>query len=201
MSNLVKINNVEHLTAMIKAIVPRSFEKTFGGLSTSEIVAGFTFCVAGFSQSELNTGLAKIKQMGYCPDPALFAKWCRGIDGFDNCDAVADSYIGKHGALAQIIKWQNDPATLITVAMKTAYDETYELWSSINSSSDVMRAELAFRDFYEQIVHELVKARTPCQVYVPPTALNEPTAKKREVLNCDEAIQFLQKIKEGLVIT
>lgn len=82
MSNLVKINNVEHLTAMIKAIVPRSFEKTFGGLSTNEVVAGFSFCVAGFSQTELNTGLAKITQMGYCPDPALFAKWCKGIDGF-----------------------------------------------------------------------------------------------------------------------
>lgn len=200
MSNLVKINNVEHLTAMIKAIVPRSFEKTFGGLGTSEIVAGFTFCVAGFSQSELNTGLAKIKQMGYCPDPALFAKWCKGIDGFDNSDVVADSYIGKHGALADIIKWINDPNTPISQAMKQAYDDTYHLWQYIVSEADKTRAELAFKDRYVIIVDGLVKERIKCQAYVQPIMLTDdkPITPKKPIADKETAMTFLAKLRPAL---
>lgn len=200
MSNLVKINNVEHLTAMIKAIVPRSFEKTFGGLSTNEIVAGFTFCVAGFSQSELNTGLAKIKQMGYCPDPALFAKWCKGIDGFDNSDAVADSYSDKHHALSQIIKWQGNPSEPITMAMKQAYDDTYHLWQSVHSSSDMTRAELAFKGAYEHMVKELVKQRVKCQAYVPPVVIAHKRPKQAHTPANPSTVQtILAQLKQKVM--
>lgn len=198
MNNLIKINNVEHLTAMVKAIVPRSFEKTFGGLSTDEVVAGFTFCVAGLSQTELNAGLNKIREMGFCPDPAMFAKWCKGIDGFDNTDAIADSYIGKHGALAQIIKWQQDPKTPITVAQKEAYDDTYHLWTSINSSSDALRAELAYKDVYEQIVAAAIANKIECQTYVPQAALQAPsdTTNQTMIADSDFVKQNLAKLKQ-----
>ncbi|WFF39270.1 hypothetical protein LU290_03340 [Moraxella nasibovis] len=174
MNNLVKINSVEHLTAMIKAIVPRSFEKTFGGLSTEEVVAGFMFCVAGLSQTELNTGLAKIQEMGYCPDPAMFAKWCKGLDGFDNSDAIADSYIGKNAALANILAWLDDPKTRITVAQKQAYDAVYHMFRDIHSDYDKNHAYSAFKDQYEFIVQALVSDREPCQYYEPPVTLQAP---------------------------
>lgn len=178
MNNLITINNAEHLTAMIKSIVPRSFEKTFGGLTTDEIVAGFAFCTQGFNQSQLNLGLYKITQMGYCPDPAMFAKWCNGIDGFDTADIIADSYIGKHAALANIIKWQqNSQKTQISTAEKQAYDSTYHLWNDITTTSDKIRAENAFRDFYEQIVAERVKDKIPCEPYKPKNAIEQSEIK------------------------
>ena len=179
MSNIVKIQNVEHLTAMIKAIVPRSFEKTFGGLSTNEVVAGFAFCATGLSQTELNTGLAKIQEMGYCPDPAMFAKWCKGKDGFDNTDAIADSYVGKSAALSNIIQWHaTNQKTAISVAEKQAYDKSYHLWNDIQSQNDKHKAENAFKDFYQHIVNELVKARTPCQPYQAPIAVTQSEPKQ-----------------------
>lgn len=177
MSNIVKIQNVEHLTAMIKAIVPRSFEKTFSGLSTNEVVAGFAFCATGLSQTELNTGLAKIQEMGFCPDPAMFAKWCKGLDGFNNTDTIADSYVGKNGALANILRWLVDDSTPITIAQKQAYDATYHMFSEIEyaNSGDFAKTQAysAFKDTYEHIVRELVANRQACQPYTPPMALEQ----------------------------
>ena len=174
MSNIVKIQNVEHLTAMIKAIVPRSFEKTFSGLSTNEVVTGFAFCATGLSQTELNTGLAKIKEMGYCPDPAMFAKWCKGIDGFDNKDYIADSYISKSGALANIIAWIDNPKSPISQAEKQAYDKTYHMFRDINSDFDKNQAYSAFKAHYEHAVNALIEQKQVSQPYVPPTALQAP---------------------------
>ncbi|WP_323842535.1 MULTISPECIES: hypothetical protein [unclassified Moraxella] len=174
MSNIVKIQNVEHLTAMINAMVPRSFEKTFRGLSTNEAVAGFSLCVAGFSQTELNTGLEKIKEMGYCPDPAMFAKWCKGIDGFDNKDYIADSYIDKSGALANIIAWIDNPKSPISQAEKQAYDKTYHMFRDINSDFDKNQAYSAFKAHYEHTVNALIEQKQASQPYVPPTALQAP---------------------------
>ena len=174
MSNIVKIQNVEHLTAMIKAMVPRSFEKTFGGLSTNEVVAGFAFCATGLSQTELNTGLAKIQEMGYCPDPAMFAKWCKGIDGFDNKDYIADSYINKSGALANIIAWIDNPKSPISRAEKQAYDKTYHMFRDINSDFDKNQAYSAFKAHYEHAVNALIEQKQVSQPYVPQTALQAP---------------------------
>ena len=174
MSNIVKIQNVEHLTAMIKAIVPRSFEKTFSGLSTGEVVVGFAFCATGLSQTELNTGLAKIQEMGFCPDPAMFAKWCKGIDGFDNKDYIADSYIDKSGALANITAWIDNPTLPISQAEKQAYDKTYHMFRGINSDFDKNQAYSAFKAHYEHTVNALIEQKQVSQPYVPPTALQAP---------------------------
>ena len=174
MSNIVKIQNVEHLAAMIKAIVPRSFEKTFSGLSTNEVVAGFAFCATGLSQTELNTGLAKIQEMGFCPDPAMFAKWCKGINGFDNKDYIADSYIDKSGALANIIAWIDNPKSPISQAEKQAYDKTYHMFRDINSDFDKNQAYSAFKAHYGHAVIALIEQKQVSQPYVPPTALQAP---------------------------
>ena len=204
MSNIVKIQNVEHLTAMIKAIVPRSFEKTFSGLSTNEVVAGFAFCATGLSQTELNTGLAKIQEMGFCPDPAMFAKWCKGLDGFNNTDTIADSYIGKSGALANVKRWLSDSTLTISQAEKQAYDQVYELFEQAGYASNAefaqAEADRAFKDHYQHIVRELVANRQVCQRYTPPVAL--PQSKPQETkTKCEPASkEFVQALfkKHGL---
>ncbi|OOR88001.1 hypothetical protein B0181_09230 [Moraxella caviae] len=198
MSNLVKITSPEHLTAIIKAIVPRSFEKTFGELSTHEIVAGFMFCTSGLSQNELNAGLQKITQMGYCPDPAMFAKWCKGLEGFDNTDAIADSYVGKAAALENIEKWlASDGKTQITVAEKTAYDASYRAWQNMASQADKTHARQAFKDFYEAQVAKLVAERKPCEIYIPPIAIARPS--QAQTVNHEQAMAEMQrKIARGL---
>lgn len=177
MNNLTPISNAEHLTALVKAIVPRSFEKTFGGLATAEVVAGFRFCTQGLNQAELNIGLDKVRQMGFCPDPAMFAKWCKGLDGFNNTDTIADSYIGKSGALANVKRWLSDSTITISQAEKQAYDQVYELFEQVgyagNAEYAQAEAERAFKDHYQHIVRELVANRQVCQRYTPPVALEQ----------------------------
>lgn len=184
MSNLIQIQNTEHLTALVKSIVPRSFEKTFGGLSTGEVVAGFAFCTMGLTQTELNTGLMKIKEMGFCPDPAVFAKWCKGLDGFDNTNAIADTYIGKAGALASIKRWLDDKTAPITVAQKQAYDATYHMFEAVKHAKNAdyaqTTADSAFKDSYEHIVNQLVKGRMPCQAYVAPVVITQQQDKPQD---------------------
>lgn len=198
MSNLMIIHNAEHLTALVKSIVPRSFEKTFGGLSTGEVVAGFAFCTMGLTQTELNTGLFKVKETGYCPDPAVFAKWCKGLDGFDNTNAIADTYIGKAGALANIIKWLSDDATPITVAQKQAYDETFHMFAQIsyagNATQATYEAHSAYKDTYEHIVNQLIKGRVPCQDYIPPVAISQSTSQPQEPKHIPASDEFVDAL-------
>ncbi|MCG7412586.1 hypothetical protein MHK07_08775 [Moraxella nonliquefaciens] len=178
MNNLVNIQNTEHLTAIIKSIVPRSFEKTFDGLSLPQIVTAFAFCTNGLTKSELNTGLAKISHMGYCPDPALFAKWCKGIDGFDNTDTIANSYIGNNGALSNILAWRGDSTQPISTAEKQAYDKTAHLFSQADYNGNMtITAHSAFKDHYQMIVRELVAAKTPCTPYIAPIAIEHTPQK------------------------
>lgn len=205
MSNLVQINNAEHLTAMIKAIVPRSFVKTFDGLTTDEIVAGFRFCAKGLSQAELNTGLSKITEMGYCPDPAMFAKWCKGIDGFGV--SLKDKYLSKNAALANIVKWCNDKKHQITTAEKQSYDKCAELFNDINWSknSEIAKSQAysAFKEHYEQIVAEMVEQGKEPETYVQPV-IQRPISipvdffGSEKTDNSEEAQANIQKIREML---
>lgn len=192
MNNLTPISNAEHLTALVKAIVPRSFEKTFGGLATAEVVAGFRFCTQGLNQAELNIGLDKVRQMGYCPDPALFAKWCKGIDGFDNTDVIADSYIAKNGALSNILAWRDDSTQPISVAEKQAYDKTIHLFSQADYNGNMtITAHSAFKDRYEMIVRELVANKVKCERYIAPIAITHAPSEPSKQLASDEFVHNL----------
>ena len=199
MNNLTPISNAEHLTALVKAIVPRSFEKTFGGLATAEVVAGFRFCTQGLNQAELNIGLDKVRQMGFCPDPAMFAKWCKGIDGFDSKDYIADSYISKNGALSNILAWLGDSTQPISVAEKQAYDKTAHLFSQADYNGNMtITAHSAFKDHYEMIVRELVADKVKCERYTPPVAL--PQSKPQETKCKPASKEFVEALfkKHGL---
>lgn len=192
MNNLTPISNAEHLTALVKAIVPRSFEKTFGGLATTEVVAGFRFCTQGLNQAELNIGLDKVRQMGYCPDPALFAKWCKGIDGFDSTDHIADSYISKNGALANILSWLKNHNHQISIAEKQAYDKTAFLFNEMKYNAKIeMTAHSAFKDHYEMIVHELVVNKVKCERYIAPIAITHAPSEPSKQLASDEFVHSL----------
>ncbi len=173
---------------MIKSIVPRSFDKTFDGLAMPEIVAGFRFCVQGLTQAQLNVGLDKIKQMGYCPDPAMFAKWCRGLDGFDNAYAISDGYVDKHAALHRLEKWLADPSQPISTAIKQAYDATYQAWRDIHTASDRTKAELAFKGEYQAIVNDLVNRGIACQDYQAPIAITAQASQQPHMAASNEFV-------------
>lgn len=186
--NLITINNPAHLTAMIKSLTSGSFERKYHDLTSDQITAGYAFATQGLSQEQLNTGLQTIVEMGFCPDAALFRRWCLGQKSFDNTDAIADSYIGKHAALHRLEKWLANKNEPITEAIKQAYDATYQAWREIHSSSDRVKAELAFKDEYQAIVNQLVRDGVHCQSYQPPIAIAAQASQQPHIPASDDFV-------------
>lgn len=176
MSNLpqIHIQNPAHLVQIIQNLAMGSFAKKYGSQDPNHVITAFGFVTSDLNQDQLNAGLAKMTQMGFCPDAALFRRWCLGLNGFDNSDAIADSYIGKNAALANILAWLDNPKTKITLAQKQAYDAVYHMFRDIHSDYDKNHAYAAFKDHYEFIVQALVSDRKPCQYYEPPVTLQAP---------------------------
>lgn len=178
MTQLIQIQNPAQLVDIIQNLTTGSFERKFADVPTFDVVTAFAFATKGLNHDQLLVGLDKVLEMGYCPDPALFRRWCLGHTTFDNTDAVADSYIGKNGALASVLRWRIDDSTPITVAQKQAYDATRHMFDEIEYADGDnfvrVQAYSSFKDAYEHIVRELVANRQVCQVYTLPVALEQP---------------------------
>lgn len=194
--NLITVNNPAHLTAMIKSLASGSFERKYHDLTSDQIVAGYAFATQGLSQEQLNTGLQTILEMGFCPDAALFRRWCLGQKSFENTDAIADSYIGKHAALHRLEKWLANKNEPISVAIKMAYDATYQAWRDIHSTSDRTKAELAFKDEYQAIVNQFVRDGIACQEYQAPIAIESQASQQTHTRASDEFVDgIFEKLK------
>lgn len=173
--NLGPINSAQ-LVGVFKAIAPRSFEKTFDGVATAQINTAMKICIDGLTHDQVNFGLSQVRDNGFCPDPAMFRKWCLGITGFGTeQQRLQDSFKGKHAALANIIKWVNDNNHTITNAEKEAYDRCYEMFTAIDWAKNVDRASYlayeAFKDNYADVVQEFALSGVKQAIWAKPEAI------------------------------
>lgn len=171
------------LVGIFKAIAPRSFEKTFEGMPIEAISHAMKICIEGLSREEIDLGLRMVRDNGFCPDPAMFRKWCLGITGFGTeQQRFVDSFKGKHAALGNIVKWLGDNNHAITNAEKEAYDRCYEMFAEIQWAKNVDRASYlayeAFKDNYVDVVKEYAEQGQQQAVWVKPVAIeNKPIAR------------------------
>lgn len=173
--NLGPINSAQ-LVGVFKAIAPRSFEKTFDGVATAQINTAMKICIDGLTHDQVNFGLSQVRDNGFCPDPAMFRKWCLGITGFGTeQQRLQDSFKGKHAALANIIKWAGDNNHAITNAEKESYDRCYEMFTAIDWAKNVDRASYlayeAFKDNYTDVVKEYAEQGQQQAVWIKPKAI------------------------------
>ena len=159
--NLGPINSAQ-LVGVFKAIAPRSFEKTFDGVATAQINTAMKICIDGLTHDQVNFGLSQVRDNGFCPDPAMFRKWCLGITGFGTeQQRLQDSFKGKHAALANILKWRKDSKQDITNAEKDAYDRCYEMFEEITWAKNADRAMYlayeAFKDNYADVIKDFAE--------------------------------------------
>ncbi|WP_151742743.1 MULTISPECIES: hypothetical protein [unclassified Acinetobacter] len=169
--------NSAKVVGIFKAIAPRSFEKTFDGIPTEQINHAMKICLDGLTHEQVNVGLSMVRDNGFCPDPAMFRKWCLGIQGFGTEQQRAvDSFKKKHAALANIIKWISDSEVEITNAEKEAYNRCYELFSNLNYSNSYERSAFyayeAFKDNYVDVVSEFVEKGVTQQKWVQPPQID-----------------------------
>lgn len=171
------------LVATFKAIAPRSFEKTFEGMPIEAINHAMKICVEDLSREQVTTGLRMVRDNGFCPDPAMFRKWCLGITGFGTeQQRFVDSFKGKHAALGNIVKWLGDNNHPITNAEKEAYDRCYEMFAEIQWAKSVDRASYlayeAFKDNYVDVVKEYAEQGQQQAIWIKPVAIeNKPIAR------------------------
>ena len=173
--NLGPINSAQ-LVGVFKAIAPRSFEKTFDGVATAQINTAMKICIDGLTHDQVNFGLSQVRDNGFCPDPAMFRKWCLGITGFGTeQQRLQDSFKGKHAALANIIKWAGDNNHAITNAEKESYDRCYEMFTAIDWAKNVDRASYlayeAFKDNYADVVQEFALSGVKQAIWAKPEAV------------------------------
>ena len=164
------------LVGIFKAIAPRSFEKTFDGIPVEQVNQAMKICIDGLSKDQINIGLSMVRDNGFCPDPAMFRKWCLGITGFGTEQQRAtDSFKGKHAALANIVKWLNSNKHQITNAEKEAYDRCCEMFNAIRWTNNVERAQYyayeAFKEGYVEVVREFVEQSMPQAVWINPPSI------------------------------
>lgn len=164
------------LVEIFKAIVPRSFEKTFEGVPTKAIAYSMKICIDGLTRDQINVGLAQVRDSGFCPDLAMFRKWCLGITGFGTeQQRLQDSFKGKHAALANIIKWVNDSNHVITNAEKESYDRCYEMFTTIQWAKNADRAMYlayeAFKDNYVDVIREFSLSGVSQALWMKPDAI------------------------------
>lgn len=173
--NLGPINSAQ-LVGVFKAIAPRSFEKTFDGVATAQINTAMKICIDGLTHDQVNFGLSQVRDNGFCPDPAMFRKWCLGITGFGTeQQRLQDSFKGKHAALANIIKWVGDNNHSITNAEKESYDRCYEMFTAIDWAKNVDRASYlayeAFKDNYADVVQEFALSGVKQAIWAKPKVI------------------------------
>ncbi|MDQ9761446.1 hypothetical protein RFZ45_21750 [Acinetobacter baumannii] len=175
--NAVAHINSAKVVEVFKAIAPRSFEKTFEGIATKQIIHAMKICIDGLTHEQVYKGLSMVRDNGYCPDPAMFRKWCLGIEGFGSEQQRAiDSYKGKNAALANILRWRADQSAPITNAEKEAYDRCYEMFNAIewayNSDKAAYLAYDAFKENYVEVVKELVAKGEQQGIWTAPKAIS-----------------------------
>ena len=188
----------------LKGISPRSFEKTFSGLDTKQVAYAFELCLDSLTRDQIKLGMTKARDSGYCPDPSMFRKWCLGITGFaDNVDPIHASYRKKSAALANIEAWLIDNTTKITNAEQEAYNRCYSMFNNLKfnySDKQKFHTYEAFKDFYEDVVRELVSNGEAQSIWVQPLRVeNKTKVIQKEYLNKTPEQEAESKIIEDQV--
>ena len=167
--------NPNDVMGALKGIVPRSFEKTFNGLDSKQIEYAFSLCLDGLTREQVAVGMSTVRDNGFCPDPAMFRKWCLGINGFTTgIDPIHASYRSKNAALANIEAWLIDDTIKITNAEREAYNRCYSMFNDLKwnySDKQKFHTYLAFKDFYDEIVKEMVAKGESQSIWMPPVKI------------------------------
>ncbi|KAF1026153.1 MAG: hypothetical protein GAK29_01415 [Acinetobacter bereziniae] len=170
--NQIEKTNVPRFLQTMKALAPRSYEKAFHGMDEEVVIFAMGKAIQGLSKQQLQNGLDAMLEQGYCPDPIMFHKWCLGIKGIgEGVNPIHASYRAKNAALANIEAWLIDCTTKITNAEREAYNRCYGMFNDLKwnySDKQKFHTYAAFKDFYDEVVKELVANGVSQSIWIEP---------------------------------
>ena len=172
----IEPTNVPRFLQTMKALAPRSYEKAFNGMDEQVVIFAMSKAIEGLSKQQLQIGLDAMFEQGYCPDPIMFRKWCLGIKGIgDGVNPIHASYRARNAALANIEAWLSDDTTKITNAEREAYNRCYGMFNDLKwnySDKQKFHTYAAFKDFYDEVVRELVAQGVSQSIWVEPIKID-----------------------------
>ena len=157
--------------------------------------------IQGLTKQQLQCGLDAMFEQGYCPDPIMFRKWCLGIVGFsEGANPIHASYRSKNAALANIEAWLSDCTTKITNAEKEAYNRCYGMFNDLKwnySDKQKFHTYLAFKDFYDEVVKELVQQGVSQSIWIEPLKIKVKSdfVEHTQITDPEKIKEFNEKIK------
>lgn len=201
----VEKTNVPRFLQTMKAIAPRSYEKVFNGMDEQVVIFAMSKAIEGLSKQQLQAGLDAMFEQGFCPDPIMFRKWCLGIKGIgDGVNPIHASYRARNAALANIEAWLSDSTTKITNAEREAYNRCYGMFNDLRwnySDKQKFHTYAAFKDFYDEVVKELVEQGVSQSIWIEPPKIetkSERKIKETDYFEClsDEEKEDLKKTQD-----
>lgn len=152
-----------------------------------EFLNTVNFMISDLTEEQLQAGVLKLRDSGFCPDLNLFRRWCLGLDGFDTIeDKIRKTYLGSDSALAHIINFNRKQSDFMTNAMELAYQDTYLMFLDMETSEKpeylLLQVHRSFKQCYEDHVNKLVQAGIEQIIYEPKTAI-ERKKKPKDISN------------------
>lgn len=149
----------------------KKFADQWAGVEPSELASEMVDQYQGLTSQDFGRGLEQMKVHAWPPTIPEFRDWCLGSGG---ANPIHASYRTKNAALANIEAWLIDDTKEITKAEREAYVRSQSMFSDLKwnySDRQKFHTYAAFKDFYDEVVKELVAKGEAQSIWVPPVKL------------------------------
>lgn len=145
----------------------KKFSDQWSGVEPFDLADEMVDQYQGLTSQNFLAGIERMKTESWPPTIPEFKNWC--ISG--TLAMGVSSFRYKNAALANIEAWLSDSTTKITNAEKEAYNRCYGMFNDLKwsySDKQKFHTYLAFKDFYDEVVKEMVAKGESQSIWIEP---------------------------------
>ena len=180
----------------------KKFSDQWVGVEPEELADEMVDQYQGLTTQDFMRGIERMKQEEWPPTIPAFRSWCTGGES----NSIHASYRTKNAALANIEAWMMDDSIEITNAEREAYNRCYSMFNNLKwnySDNQKFHTYAAFKDFYDEVVKELVEKNIPQSIWIKPKQIEKKAQPVVEVKPASKetiamAKQHLANLREML---
>jgi uncharacterized protein YoaH (UPF0181 family) len=145
----------------------KKFSDQWAGVEPYDLADEMVDQYQGLTSQNFLAGIERMKTESWPPTIPEFKNWCIG----GTIAMGVSLFRSKNAALANIEAWLSDSTTKITSAEKEAYNRCYGMFNDLKwnySDKQKFHTYLAFKDFYDEVVKELVAKGESQSIWIEP---------------------------------
>lgn len=179
----------------------KKFSDQWAGIEPYELAEEMETQYQDLTSQDFMRGIEKMRTEKWPPSIPEFRDWCLGHGGVNPIHA---SYRAKNAALANIEAWMVDNTISITNAERESYNRCYSMFNDLKwnySDKQKFHTYAAFKDFYDEVVKELVAKGEVQSIWIEPPKIEtklERKIKETDYFEClsDEEKEDLKKTQD-----